>query len=161
MSDLDRIDVALLRLLQNDVRRSNKELAAAVGIAPSTCHERLKRLWSLGVVRSAQLNLDLGALGYRLEALFMIELAKHERQTIDTLFESVTRITEVRGAFLITGRYDLVVHVVARDMQHLKDLAFDHFTCHPAVTRIETSIVYEARQRDNLLQAFVSGEARG
>ena len=50
MSELDRTDIALLRHLRKDARLANKELAAAVGIAPSTCHERLKRLWSSGVV---------------------------------------------------------------------------------------------------------------
>ena len=62
----------------------------------------------------------------------------------------VADIPEVRSAFLITGRYDLVVHVVARDMQHLKDLALDSFTNRPGVTRIETSIVYESRVRHEL-----------
>ena len=59
----------------------------------------------------------------------------------------VATIPEVRSAFLITGRHDLVVHVVARDTQHLKDLALDHFTNRPGVTRIETSIIYEQRRR--------------
>lgn len=151
MANLDQTDIALLRLLQKDVRRSNKSLAAAVGIAPSTCHERLKRLWTSGVVERGRLDLDAATLGYPLQALFMIELAKHERRTVDALLEHIANLREVRSAQLITGRYDLVVQVVARDMQQLKDLAFDHFTCHPAVTRIETSIVYEARAQDNLL----------
>lgn len=151
--DLDRTDIEIIRLLQKDVRLSNKQIAAAVGIAPSTCHERLKRLWSSGAIKGAHLDLDLKALGYSLAALFLIELAKHERETVDSLLESIGRLTEVRAAYLITGRYDLVVHVVARDMQHLKDQAFDNFTSHPAVTRIETSIVYDMQQNDNLLSS--------
>ena len=62
----------------------------------------------------------------------------------------VVDIPEGRSAFLITGRWDFVVHVVARDMQHLKDLALDRFTNRPGVTRIETSIIYEARVRHEL-----------
>ena len=57
---------------------------------------------------------------------------------------------EVRVAFLVTGRYDVVVHVVVRDTQHLKDLALDQFTSRPGVTRIETSIIYEACRRYQL-----------
>jgi DNA-binding Lrp family transcriptional regulator len=53
---------------------------------------------------------------------------------------------------LITGRYDLVVHVVARDMQHLKDLALDSFTNRPGVTHLETSIAYKSRVRQELAQ---------
>lgn len=56
----------------------------------------------------------------------------------------------------ITGRYDLIVHVVVRDMQQLKDLAFDHFTCHSAATRIETFIVYDSLQQDNLLNDYAT-----
>ena len=89
----------------------------------------------------------------------MLELAKHERHIIDELFESISQITEVRSAYLITGRYDLIVHIVARDVQHLKDLAFDHFTGHSAVTRIETSIVYDSRQQNNLFNSYVSDES--
>jgi len=80
----------------------------------------------------------------------MIELAKHERATVDSFMEDVVRIPEVRFAFLVTGRHDLVVHVVVRDMQHLKDLALDRFTNRPGVTRIETSIIFDARRRYEL-----------
>lgn len=94
--------------------------------------------------------MDPKALGIGLEALFMIGLAKHERSTVDRLLDEVVRIPEVRFAFLVTGRHDLVVHVVVRDTQHLKDLAFDQFTNRPGVVRIETSIIYDVRRRQEL-----------
>ena len=102
-------------------------------------------------MESAHLSLNPAGLGYALQALFLIELAKHERQTVDSLLKEISLVTEVRSSFLITGRYDLVVHVVARDTEHLKNLAFDHFTYHSAVTRIETSIIYEDQRQENLL----------
>jgi len=150
MTDLDRTDFEILRLLQNNARLSNKELAAAVGLAPSSCHERLKRLRSEGVLRGAHAEVDSAALGVGLEALLMIELAKHERSTVDSFMDDVVEIPEVRSAFLITGRYDIVVHIVARDMAHLKDLALDRFTSRPGVAGIETSIVFESTRRHEL-----------
>jgi DNA-binding Lrp family transcriptional regulator len=80
----------------------------------------------------------------------MIELSKHERATVDSFMDDVVKVPEVRFAFLVTGRYDLVVHVVVRDTQHLKDLALDRFTNRPGVTRIETSIIFDARRRHDL-----------
>jgi DNA-binding Lrp family transcriptional regulator len=71
---------------------------------------------------------------------------------VDRFMTEVVNIPEVRSAFLVTGRWDFVVHVVARDMQHLKDLALDSFTNRPGVTRIETSIIFEARVRHELPQ---------
>lgn len=147
---LDRIDTEILRLLQKDARLSNKQIAAHVGLAPSSVHDRLKRLWGGGVLTGAHATVDHEALGVGLEALFMIELAKHERTMVDQFMEGVLNIPEVQSARLITGRYDLVVHVVARDTRHLKDIALDHFTSHPGVTRIETSIVYETRTSHEL-----------
>jgi DNA-binding Lrp family transcriptional regulator len=149
---LDRTDFGILRLLQNNASLSNKEIAAAVGLAPSSAHERLKRLREDGVLRGSHADVNPKAMGIGLEALFLIELSKHDRGAVDRFMTEVVEIPEVRSAFLITGRYDFVVHVVARDMQHLKDLALDSFTNRPGVTRIETSIVYEARARHELPQ---------
>jgi DNA-binding Lrp family transcriptional regulator len=147
---LDRTDFGIISLLQNNASLSNKQIAAAVGLAPSSAHERLKRLRQDGVLRGAHADVNPKAMGVGLEALFMIELAKHERGGVDRLLAEVVEIPEVRSAFLLTGRWDFVVHVVARDMRHLKDLALDSFTNRPEVTRIETSIIYEARVRHEL-----------
>ena len=147
---LDRIDTEILRLLQNDARLSNKQIAAAVGLAPSSSHDRIKRLWTDGVMIGLHAEVAPQAMGVGIEALLMIELAKHERATVDRFMADIVEIPEVRSAHLITGRYDLVVHVVARDTRHLKDLALDRFTNRPGVTRIETSIIYETRTRYEL-----------
>ena len=85
-----------------------------------------------------------------LEALFMIELEKHKRSTVDKFMDDIVIVPEVRSAFLVSGRYDVVVHVVVRDTQHLKDLALDRFTNRPGVARIETSIIFDARRRYEL-----------
>lgn len=149
-SDFDRIDVGILRLLQNDARLSVKEIAAKVGLAASSTHERIQRLRDSGVIRGSHVDVDPKAVGVGLEALFMIGLEKHKRGTVDKLMDDLVEVPEVRSAFLVTGRHDLVVHVVVRDTQHLKDLALDKFTNRPGVSRIETSIIFDARQRHEL-----------
>lgn len=154
---LDRTDDAILRLLQNDARLSVKEVAAAVGLAPSSVHGRIRALREAGVLRGAHAEVDPHALGIGLEALLMIGLSKHERDTVDRFLDDAVALPEVRSAFLVTGRYDVIVHVAVRDTQHLKDLALDHFTSRAAVTRIETSIIFEAR-RQHALPVFRSSD---
>jgi DNA-binding Lrp family transcriptional regulator len=148
--DLDRTDVGILRLLQNNARLSVKEIAAAIGLAPSSTHERIRRLRDGGILLGTHVEVDPKALGVGLEALFMIELAKHKRGNVDKFMDDIVKVPEVRSAFLVTGRYDLVVHVVVSDTRHLKDLALDQFTNRPGVTRIETSIIFDARRRYEL-----------
>ena len=73
----DRIDDAILRALQNNARISNKELAAEVGLAPSSCLERVRRLTDRGVVKGYQAKVDPVALGVGLQAFVAVQLAKH------------------------------------------------------------------------------------
>ncbi|MBB3890633.1 DNA-binding Lrp family transcriptional regulator [Phenylobacterium haematophilum] len=148
--ELDRIDFAILGILQEDARTTVKAIAAEVGLAPSSAHQRIRRLWETGALKGLHAEADPKVFGIGLEALLMIGLTKHKRQTVDDFLRDVTEIPEVRSAYLVTGRYDLVVHVAVRDTLHLKDVALDQFTSRPGVTRIETSIVFEARRRDRL-----------
>ena len=148
--DLDRTDVGILRLLQNNARLSVKEIAAEIGLAPSTTHERVRRMRETGILLGTHVEVDPKALGIGLEALLMIELSKHNRGIVDQFLDEIVSVPEVRSAFLVSGRYDLIVHVVVQDTQHLKDLALDKFTARPGVTRIETSIIFDARRRYEL-----------
>jgi len=85
-----------------------------------------------------------------LEALFFIELAKHERAVVDRFMNETESIPEVRRAFLVSGRYDLIVHVAVKDIEHLRNLAFDRFTSQAVVVAIETSIVFDSRVSNEL-----------
>jgi DNA-binding Lrp family transcriptional regulator len=147
---LDRTDFGILRLLQNDAGLSNKQIAAAIGLAPSSAHERMKRLKEEGILRGAHADVAPKAMGVGLEAIFFIELSKHEKGVVNRFLDEVVEIPEVRSAFLVTGPHDFIVHVVARDMQHLKDVVLDRFTNRAEVTRIESSIIFEARVRHEL-----------
>lgn len=147
---IDRIDFEILRLLLNNARISNKEIAAATRLAPSTCHERLKRLQKSGVLTGTHVDVDLKAIGFGLEALLFIELARQQRNAVERLIQEIESIPEVQRLFVVTGRYDLLIHVVARDVDHIRQLEYDHFTSQAAVSRIETLIVFESRIRHEL-----------
>lgn len=142
MNNLDRIDRQLVQLLQNNGRLSNKELAAAVGLAPSTCLERVRRLSQTGIIKGIHADVDVKALGIGLQAIYFIELTKHRREVVESFQTEVLQIREVISAYLIAGRYDFIVHVAVRDTQHLRDLALDTFTNRPEVTRIETALIF-------------------
>src|SRR5271169_3404239 len=125
---LDRIDFEIIRLLQKNARLTNKQVAAAVRLAPSTCHERIKRLQSSGVIRGAHADVDLRAIGLNLEALCFIKLAKYERGVIDRFMNEIASIPEVGRGFLVSGCHDVILHVAVKDIDHLRNLGFDRIT---------------------------------
>src|ERR1700691_1538834 len=102
-ADLDRTDFAILALLQKDARLTNKEIAFALDLAPSSAHERIKRLWDAGAIRGVHAEIDPRSVGVGIEALLMIELSKHKRALVDKFMEDVGNIAEVRSAFLLSG----------------------------------------------------------
>jgi DNA-binding Lrp family transcriptional regulator len=145
--ELDRIDFALIDLLQKDARLSNKELAAAVGLAPSSCLARVQRLRREGVLKGAHAEVDPDALGIGLQALIAVQLRQHSRAQVKALWKHMMGLPEVLALFHVAGTHDFQVHVAVRDAHHLRDLALDAFTTRPEVAHIQTSLIFEVAKR--------------
>ena len=141
--NLDRIDCDILALLQKDARLSNKELAAAVGLAPSSCLARVQRLRSEGVLRGAHAEVDPQALGVGLQALIAVQLRQHSRAQVKAFWKHALGLPEVLSIFHVAGTHDFQVHVAVRDAHHLRDLALDAFTTRTEVAHIQTSLIFE------------------
>ncbi len=148
--ELDRTDRAIIRRLMKDARQSNKQLAAAVGIAPSTLSERLRRLTASGVFRGFHADVDRQALGIGLEAMLAIRLRNHTAAEVERLKEHAFAMREVVGVYHVTGATDFQVHVAVRDADHLRDLAVTGFTTLPEVGHIQTSLIFEHVDRKQL-----------
>lgn len=145
MTDLDRIDVAILDALQNDARISNKELAARVGLAPSSCLQRVRSLRARGVVRGFRADVDPAALGIGLQALLAIRLARHSKVQLDTLYAYLLDQREVLTVMNVTGPNDLLALVAVADVGHLRTLIVERLATRDEVDHIETSVIYDLR----------------
>ena len=145
---LDRTDRRIIAVLQKNARLSNKELAATVGIAPSTCSERVRRLEERGVFRGFHADVDLRYLGIGLQALIAIRLRRHAADEVDTFRAHAQSLEEVVGFYHVTGSNDFLVHVVVRDADHLRQVAVSGFTSFPEVAHIETSLIFEHIEAD-------------
>jgi DNA-binding Lrp family transcriptional regulator len=143
MDALDRTDDAIVAALQNNGRLSNKELAARVGLAPSSCLQRVRRLFERGVVRGVHADVDPRALGIGMQALIALRLRRHSRASALGLKRHLLTRPEVVTVFNLTGAEDFLVHVAVRDSQHLYDFALDALATRPEVEHINTSLVFD------------------
>lgn len=141
--EIDRIDSEILALLQKNARLSNKELAAAVGLAPSTCHERVRRLFEAEVITGAHAAVDPRALGVSLQAMIGVRLARHSRDTVEEFRRQMIARPEVIATYYLSGVTDFMLHVAVRDSEHLRDFALDALTSRDEVARVETSLIFE------------------
>jgi DNA-binding Lrp family transcriptional regulator len=147
---LDRIDFDLLTLLQNDARMSNKELAAHVGLAPSTCLERVRRLREGGAILGFHAAVDPAALGIGLQALMAVRISHHAREVIERFQAHVLALPEVVAVYYLAGANDFLVHVAVRDADHLHAVALDSIATRPEVQHMETALIFDHQQRREL-----------
>jgi len=144
--DLDRTDREILTHLQNDARLMNKQLSAKVGLAASSCHERVKRLWSRGVITGTTTILDAKSVGFTLGAVIFANVSKDGQINNDRLLDQLIAAPEIQNIDLVTGKYDMVISMVARDMDHLKSAVYEALTLNREIVSFETSIVYDQRR---------------
>jgi DNA-binding Lrp family transcriptional regulator len=160
-SHLDRTDFEIVRALQKNAWTPNKQIAAAVRLAPSTCHERIRHLRASGIIRGAHAEIDPRGIGVGLEALAFIKLANYGRANINRFMDDMKSIPEVRSVFLVSGRYDVILHVAVKDVDHLRNLGLDRITSQAVVVNIETSIVYDSRSKHELPILLEDGQVKG
>jgi DNA-binding Lrp family transcriptional regulator len=144
---LDELDAALLRELQNNARMTNRNLAEAVGVAPSTSLERIRALRQRGVIRGFHADVDLKALGREVQALIAVRIRPPSRGTIEAFRDWVQQLPETLGVFVVSGADDFLIHVAVPDTDTLYAFVVDRLTERQEVADIRTSVVYEHLRR--------------
>ena len=139
---LDRTDFALLRLLRKNARLPNKDLAARVGVAPSTALERVRRLREAGVLQGYHAEVAPAAVGIGLQAMVAVRLARHSRPQVETFHAHLLSLPEVLCLYHVAGADDFLVHVGVRDSNHLRDFAMAALTSREEVAHIQTHLIF-------------------
>jgi DNA-binding Lrp family transcriptional regulator len=151
--ELDELDKAILRELQADARRTNKDIAAAVGVSPSTALERTRGLRDRGVIRGAVLDISLAAIGRGVQALIAVRIRPPSRRNIEGFRNWISQLPETIGVFVVSGGEDFLIHVAVQDNQDLYAFVIDRLTERPEVADVRTSVVYEHLHKTVIMPA--------
>ncbi|WP_059012623.1 Lrp/AsnC family transcriptional regulator [Streptomyces specialis] len=144
---MDELDSALVALLQRNARHTNRDLARALGIAPSTCLERVRSLHARGVITGHHAEVSLPMLGRRVQALVAVRLRPPNRPVIESFQEFVTQLPETISVFVVSGAEDFLIHVAVRDTEHLHAFILDHLTQRREIADVRTSVVFQHMQK--------------
>ncbi|NMG45406.1 winged helix-turn-helix transcriptional regulator [Aromatoleum toluvorans] len=139
---LDRYDREILRVLQQDGRISNQDLADRIGLSPSPCLRRVRALEESGLIAGYRALVNAKALGLTLMALIQISMDRHTQERFKGFEKAVLDIPEVLECLLITGQAsDYQLKVVVRDMDAYQELLLNRITRIPGVTGVHSSFV--------------------
>ena len=157
MVRLDAIDTAIIRALQSDARRTNRDVAALVGISPTTALDRTRGLRERGVIRGALLDVDLPSIGRPVQAITAVRIRPPSRRNIEGFRDWVSTLPEVIGVFVTSGNEDFLIHVAVADNEALYAFVIDRLTERPEVMDVRTSVVYEHLRSAPVVDPTVTG----
>jgi DNA-binding Lrp family transcriptional regulator len=136
---LDDMDRRILQALQEDGRLTNVELAEKVGLSPSPCLTRVRKLEKEGVIGHYVALLDAEALGSVVSVFIQITLAQQSEAVLDIFERTVRAMPEVMECYLMSGDSDYLLRVVVQDTVALRNFILDKLTKTPGVANIRSS----------------------
>jgi Lrp/AsnC family leucine-responsive transcriptional regulator len=150
-ADLDRTDLALLAVLQDQGRISNAELAETVKLSPSACLRRVQRLEREGVIAGYSALVDPARVGLGLQAFVRVQLARHDAATVEAFSAKVNAWDEVVACHALTGDMDYLLQVAVEDLEHFSRLLLDRLLNDATVADVNSSFVLRAVKRSRRL----------
>ncbi|MGB0379623.1 MAG: Lrp/AsnC family transcriptional regulator [Luminiphilus sp.] len=145
---LDRVDRALLSLLQQDASLTTAALAERLNLSQSPCWRRVNRLEEEGFIQRRVALLDRQALGMEIVVFATVNLTQTGRQNLLAFESEMGRYPEVVECYTMTGIWDYILKIVTKDMRHYEDFVRNTLTAsemirelhsHMAVTEIKNT----------------------
>ena len=146
---MDALDRNILRALQRDARVKNAALARDMGVAPSTMLERVRRLEDRGYFSGFKAVVNPEKLGLTVQAMISVSLGQHSTKTIRPFEKAVKSIPNILVCYHVTGRFDYILHVVAKNLNQLGILVKERIASMPGVGKTETFLVFSEIKNDN------------
>lgn len=139
--DVDAIDQRILAALQRNSRLSNADLAKAVGLSPSPCLRRVRRLEREGYIEGYRSVVNRRALGFGVTAFARLQI---EWPRAKTLREEIQALPQVLACYILTGESGVLLEIVAADLAEYSKFLFDVLYNVSGVRGIQSSVLLEA-----------------
>jgi Lrp/AsnC family leucine-responsive transcriptional regulator len=136
---LDKIDLKILKALQDNARISNLDLAEQSGLSPSPCLRRMRALEESGVIRQYVTLLDAASVDLPISVFLQVTLERQTEDMLDKFESAIASRPEVMECFLMTGDADYHLRVVVRDLPAYENFLKTHLTRIPGVAGIKSS----------------------
>lgn len=151
MIELDARDRAILKILQENGRITNAELAERVHLSASACLRRVKIMEDSGLVKGTVLLLDEAAAGLPGTAFVFVTLDQQGRQSLDAFEAAVERHPEILECYLLAGTADYLIRVVFADTADFERIHRNVLTTLPGVVRVQSTLALRTVKRTTAL----------
>ncbi|WP_299356885.1 Lrp/AsnC family transcriptional regulator [uncultured Shimia sp.] len=140
---LDATDHKIIAVLQTEGRISNLDLAERVGLSPTPCSRRVKRLEDTGVITGYGARIDPDVLGHGVSVMVNIRLSRQSPSDIKEFLAAVHSLPEITECLLVTGNLDYILKIRTRDVDALKEFVLSKLKNVPCVSETTTMLILE------------------
>ncbi len=144
---LDHIDHKILRHLQENARITNAELADRVGLSPTPCLRRLRRLEADGVIKGYHTEIDREALGVNVTVIILVKLEREDDKTLREFEKAIKDRNEVMECYLVTGKFDYFIRVVVPSLAAYETFLSETMLRMPNIATVESSFTLREVER--------------
>jgi Lrp/AsnC family transcriptional regulator, leucine-responsive regulatory protein len=148
MTDLDEIDLKILRLLQKDASLTHKEISFQLHKSVATIHERTRRLKEKGYIQRVVAILDRKKVNKSLIAFSQVLLNDHAADTLKQFEQEVAKFPEVMECFQMTGTFDFLLRIASSDMDAYHDFYRNKLATLPNITTVQSFFVLSETKSD-------------
>lgn len=148
-SSFDRADLAILRVLLADSRKSLQDIGTEVGLSTTACWNRIKRMEAAGAIQGYTVKLDLATLGYRDTVVVQVNLESHSDETLYEFGRVLQTIPEVLEAFLVSGDYDYFIRIAVKDTRDYERLLREKLYRIPGIRHSKSSFVLRTLKKSD------------
>jgi Lrp/AsnC family leucine-responsive transcriptional regulator len=146
---MDKIDRQILKVFQDNARIKKSEMARELDLPATTLQARIRRLEKKGIIKKYQVVVDPEMIGFSVQAFVAVTLDKHESSDIRNFEKSIKTIPNIKACYHSSGRFDYLLHLVARDLNQLGVLVKTGITSLPDFGRCETHLVFSEIETSN------------
>ncbi|MEH6476127.1 MAG: Lrp/AsnC family transcriptional regulator [Sneathiella sp.] len=140
---MDEFDLKLLELVQENSRLTAEQLSETVGLSPTACQKRLKKMRDTGVITKDVSVLNREIVGRSLTMIVEVTLERERPEFLDQFKETMLKTPEVMQCYYVTGNADFIVILTAKDMKDYEDFTRRFFFHNSNVKRFHTNVVMD------------------
>ncbi len=138
---LDKIDLRILKILQDQGRISNLQLSKEIDLSPAPTLERVRKLELSKIIKSYHAFLNEDLLGLDIKAIVQVSLTRQHENAMQSFSKKINEIDEIVECFQITGTYDYQLKVIVKDINALNELISEKLSKLPEIRKIQSYII--------------------
>ncbi len=146
--ELDKIDLQILKILQQNGRITNLQLSNEIGLSPAPTLERVRKLENLGYILSYHALVDEEKLGLGIKTFIQVSLDFHQNNTIQTFLEEIQEIKEITECHHVTGQCDFLLKVYVKDIKAYEQLIMQKLSRITVVKTFQTMIIMSTNKKE-------------